>query len=87
MDELIGIIQECADGWLSGEIGDRPPGGLVNRDTGLPPTDAEWQMIKARAASILTSPYASPGSVAWAMGICPDGVVVPFDREVKRVCR
>jgi len=89
-NELQDIFQECTDlerDQLEAAIGDTPPNGLINRETGLPPTDNEWQAIKAHATSILSNPYASPESVAWALDICPDGITVPFDRAIEKLRR
>jgi hypothetical protein len=72
---------------LDVEAGDHPPAGLVNRETGLPPTAGEWQMIKAHAARILSNPYASPEAAAWALDICPDGIAVPFERAMDKMER
>jgi hypothetical protein len=93
-DELMNLIEECARAEiaelqerLEAGMSDAPPEGLVNRETGLPPTDDEWQAIKAHAAKILSSPYASPEEVAWALDICPDGIAVPFDRVIDKLRR
>lgn len=88
-DELLDLIQECFDfeqDQIEADFGDKPPDGLIHRETGFPPTDAEWQALKARAASILSNPYASPESVAWALDICPDGIATPFDRAIDKLC-
>ena len=90
MDELLDMIQECIDAeqdQIEVKLGDQPPEGLVNRETGLPPTNDEWQAVKAHAASILSNPYASPESVTWALDICPDGIAVPFDRAIEKLRR
>jgi len=76
-------LQELYDDCLVAEMGDVIPKGLVNRETGLPPTPAEWIAIKAHAAEILSNPYASPESVAWAMDILPEGIAIPFDKAMK----
>lgn len=87
-DELPDLIQECINfeqDRLEANLGDKAPDGLIHRKTGLPPTDDEWQTIKAHAVKILSNPYASPGSVAWALDICPDGIAVVFDRAVDKL--
>lgn len=85
MDDLIALIEqtikdEAEQLWTNLPI----PEGLVNRETGLPPTQTEWEQIKARAQEILDDPYAAPEVVAWAIDICPTGILVPFEGQLWR---
>lgn len=85
MDDLIALLDKTIEDeteklWSDLSI----PEGLVNRETGLPPTQAEWEQIKARAQQILDDPYAAPEVAAWAMDICPTGILVPFEGQLWR---
>ena len=46
---------------------------LINKYTGKEPTPKELKTIKRRAKEILSSPYASPEQMEWAMNIYPEG--------------
>lgn len=79
MIDLIDLINQTIEDETERLWSNLPiPEGLVNRETGLPPTQAEWEQIKARAQEILDDPYAAPETVAWAMDIYPTGILVPF---------
>jgi hypothetical protein len=69
---------EESDLWQNAPI----PDNLINRHTGQPPTEVEWQAIKTRARQILANPYASPESVEWALWVAPDGIAVMFDERL-----
>jgi hypothetical protein len=46
---------------------------LINRETGLAPTENEIQQIRSRAVEIFASPYASPEQLDWAINVYPEG--------------
>jgi hypothetical protein len=48
---------------------------VINRETGLPPTEQEQRQIDAAARSILQNPYAAPERVAWAIDCATPAVV------------
>jgi len=49
--------------------------GVVNRQTGQEPTEAEVKALRQRALEIFRNPYASPEQLAWAMEVYPEGIV------------
>lgn len=57
---------------------------LINRQTGLPPTAAEWAVLKERAAVILRNPYASPELTEWALKVT-DATPVPYETRDDRI--
>ena len=42
---------------------------VINRETGLPPTEQEQAMIDRKATEILSSPYSAPEQVQWAIEV------------------
>ena len=52
---------------------------IINRQTGFPPTEREWERIKDRATEILRSPYASPEQMDWAINMYPEGFAEAFE--------
>jgi hypothetical protein len=62
---------------------------LINRFTGLPPTEKEMEALKQRAAEIFCNPYAAPELLEWAIMIWPEGLVyclyeTPKDRKRRK---
>ena len=55
------------------------PTRIINRTTGLPPTEQEWERIKDRATEIFRSLYASPEQMEWAIDMYPEGFAEAFE--------
>ena len=79
MQDLIDLIGQAIDQEIERMWDEmKPPPGLINRETGKPPTVEEWESIKRRAYEILSSPYSAPELIDWAAQICPDGLCIPY---------
>lgn len=81
MTEIIETIDEIINDETERLWDELPiPDELINRETRQPPTANEWEQIKTRARMIINNRYASPEQMAWAMSICPTGIIVPFEK-------
>jgi hypothetical protein len=60
---------------------------VINKETGLPPTEQEQHAIDAQAIIILSSPYSAPERIAWAIDCASLDVVEDWFFNQWESCR
>ena len=58
------------------------PTGIINQQTGLPPTESEWRHIQEAALRIFRNPYAAPELMDWAINMYPEGFAEAFELRI-----